>query len=190
MKTIIFEDEVAYKTKYEGYYVCKSGKVVTVKIKGGRGLLDYDNPREHCYKIDKDGYAEVCISFVENGIHKRKYIRVHRLVYETICGDIPDDLTIDHIDSNRRNNSIENLALISRAENTRKALKGKKSSKRAMYSLYKDEIFLGVFDRLELESMIGVKHKDYYQDTKNKQQLLLQGYKWNIESVEDIQRIS
>lgn len=33
MEEIIFENEIAYKTKYDGYYVTKSGKVITtIKI--------------------------------------------------------------------------------------------------------------------------------------------------------------
>ena len=32
MKEIIFENEIAYKTKYDGYYVTKSGKVITTKV--------------------------------------------------------------------------------------------------------------------------------------------------------------
>lgn len=33
MEEIIFENEIAYKTKYDGYYVTKSGKVITTKVK-------------------------------------------------------------------------------------------------------------------------------------------------------------
>lgn len=190
MDTILFENEIAYKTKYDGYYVTRSGKVITIKIKGGQGSLDYDNPREHCYKVDKDGYLEVCLSFVKYGKHKRKYIRVHRLVYETIVGVIPEEMTIDHIDSNPSNNNICNLQVMPRDENTRKALKNKKSPKKFLYNLYQNNLFLGTYDRKELENLIGLKYKDFYKDTYNKKQLLLQGYRWNLESVEDIERIS
>lgn len=190
MDKIKFENEIAYKTKYVGYYVTKSGKVLSVKVKGGQGSLDYTNPREHNYKIDKDGYLEVCLSFVENGKHKRKYVRVHRLVYETIIGDIPDNLTIDHKDTNVQNNDISNLQLMTREDNTRKATKNKKSPKRYKYHLYKNEEYIGTYDRKELENLIGLKYKDFYKETTNKKQLLLQGYKWILESVEDIERIS
>lgn len=190
MDTILFENEIAYKTKYNGYYVTKSGKVITTKIKGGQGSLDYNHPREHYYKVDKDGYLEVCISFIENHTHKRKYYRVHRLVYETIIGDIPNELTVDHIDSNTQNNNINNLQLMSRENNTRKALKYKKSTKRFKYKLYKNNLYLGTYDRKELKNLIGLRHKDFYSETSNKKQLLLQGYKWNLESVEDIEKVS
>lgn len=180
MEEIIFENEIAYKTKYDGYYVTKSGKVITTKVKGGQGRINMFQPREHCYKVDKDGYLEVCLSFIENNRHIRKYYRVHRLVYETLMGDIPQELTIDHIDANPQNNSIENLQILTRENNTRKALKNKKSPKRFMYQLYKNNIYVGTFDRKELGKNIGLKGKDFYQDTNNKKQLLLQGYQWNL----------
>lgn len=180
MEKIIFENEIAYKTKYDGYYVTKSGKVITTKVKGGQGRINIFQPREHCYKVDKDGYLEVCLSFIENNRHIRKYYRVHRLVYETLMGDIPQELTIDHIDANPQNNSIENLQILTRENNTRKALKNKKSPKRFMYQLYKNNIYVGTFDRKELGKNIGLKGKDFYQDTNNKEQLLLQGYQWNL----------
>lgn len=180
MEEIIFENEIAYKTKYDGYYVTKSGKVITTKVKGGQGRINIFQPREHCYKVDKDGYLEVCLSFIENNRHIRKYYRVHRLVYETLMGDIPQELTIDHIDANPQNNSIENLQILTRENNTRKALKNKKSPKRFMYQLYKNNIYVGTFDRKELAKNIGLKGKDFYQDTNNKKQLLLQGYQWNL----------
>lgn len=180
MEEIIFENEIAYKTKYDGYYVTKSGKVITTKVKGGQGRINIFQPREYCYKVDKDGYLEVCLSFIENNRHIRKYYRVHRLVYETLMGDIPQELTIDHIDANPQNNSIENLQILTRENNTRKALKNKKSPKRFMYQLYKNNIYVGTFDRKELGKNIGLKGKDFYQDTNNKKQLLLQGYQWNL----------
>ena len=144
MEEIIFENEIAYKTKYDGYYVTKSGKVITTKVKGGQGRINIFQPREHCYKVDKDGYLEVCLSFIEKNRHIRKYYRVHRLAYETLMGDIPQELTIDHIDANPQNNSIENLQILTRENNTRKALKNKKSPKRFMYQLYKNNIYVYV----------------------------------------------
>lgn len=180
MEEIIFENEIAYTTKYDGYYVTKSGKVITTKVKGGQGRINIFQPREHCYKVDKDGYLEVCLSFIEKNRHIRKYYRVHRLIYETLIGDIPQELTIDHIDANPQNNSIENLQILTRENNTRKALKNKKSPKRFMYQLYKNNIYVGTFDRKELGKNIGLKGKDFYQDTNNKKQLLLQGYQWNL----------
>ena len=166
-----------------------SGKIISVKKKGGQGSIDLSVPREHSYKINKDGYLECCFSVIENGKQKRVYKRVHRVVYETFCSPIPDELTIDHIDKNTKNNSISNLRLLTREENTRIALKGKKSPKRFLYKLFLNGQLLGIFDRLELKERIGLGLKDYYKDTSNVKRLRKLGYEWNVVSVEDIERI-
>lgn len=46
---------------------------------------------------------------------------VHRLVYETFVGEIPEGMTIDHIDGNKLNNHITNLQLLPLADNVIKA---------------------------------------------------------------------
>lgn len=187
---ITFENELAYKTAYDGYYATMSGKIISVKKKGGQGSIDLSAPREHSYKIDKDGYLECCISVIENGKHKRLYRRVHRVVYETFYGPISDELTVDHIDKNTKNNSISNLRLLTREENTRTALKGKKSPKRFLYKLLFNGQPLGIFDRLELKERIGLGLKDYYRDTSNVKRLRKLGYEWIVVSVEDIEKVS
>ena len=42
---------------------------------------------------------------------------VHRMVYEAFKGEIPEGLEIDHIDRNKRNNSPDNLRVVTRSEN-------------------------------------------------------------------------
>ena len=155
---LLFNNEIAKETKYKGYFATKSGKILTAKVKGGQGKIDYDKLREHCYKIDKDGYCEVLLS--ENNI--RKYMRVHRLVWETFNGEIIDDLTIDHIDKNVSNNCLSNLRLLTRDENTRIANQGKISPNRFLY-LYNNEIY----DRKELQNMLNFSTK-FWHTKKNK----------------------
>lgn len=48
---------------------------------------------------------------------KRKNHMVHRLVYETHIGKIPEDLVINHMDLMKNNPSIENLEVVSIAQN-------------------------------------------------------------------------
>ena len=130
MKYINFNDELFKSTEFEGYYVSESGKIISTKIKGGQGKLDINNPRYHSIKIDKDGYCEVCISIIENGVHKRKYRRLHRLIWETFNGKIENELTVDHIDRNKSNNSLINLQLLTRSDNTGKANRLRKGEER------------------------------------------------------------
>lgn len=44
---------------------------------------------------------------------------VHRLVYETFVGPIPDDLVIDHINRNGLDNNLSNLRAVTVTENNR-----------------------------------------------------------------------
>lgn len=45
---------------------------------------------------------------------------IHRLVYETHVGDIPEGKTIDHIDNNPFNNHYSNLQIMTFSENSSK----------------------------------------------------------------------
>jgi hypothetical protein len=66
----------------------------------------------------KKGYVQVRLYDNSGKLGKLKY--VHRLVYQTFKGEIPQGLEIDHIDSNPRNNNISNIQLLSRRDNTDK----------------------------------------------------------------------
>ena len=48
---------------------------------------------------------------------KRKLVAVHRELWEEANGPIPDGFVVDHIDRNRLNNSLDNLRLLSGADN-------------------------------------------------------------------------
>lgn len=61
-----------------------------------------------CYKRP-DKYGIVSI----NG----KYLLIHRAVWIYHNGEIPDNMFIDHIDCDKTNNRIENLRLVSKAQN-------------------------------------------------------------------------
>lgn len=155
---IYFNDEKCYETKYSGYFVTTSGKVITIKKKGGQGSMDPQHPREYCYKVDKDGYLECCLSI--QGVHK--YIRAHRLVYETLCGSIDDNLTIDHIDQNKQNNSINNLRLLPRGKNAALAHQNWKNPNRFFYKVDNE-----VLDRQQIERKYKLSKGFWYQE-KNK----------------------
>lgn len=58
---------------------------------------------------DKDGYLRVLTK-----IGKK---RVHRVIYETFVGTIPDGYEIDHINNIRNDNRLENLRCVTHKEN-------------------------------------------------------------------------
>lgn len=196
---ILFQGEKAKELKgFKGYYATKSGKIISVKKKGGQGSFDVDNPREHSYKVDKDGYLEVCLSIVSNGKHMRKYRRVHRLVWEAFNGEIKNNLTIDHIDRNPRNNKLNNLRLLTREKNTSIAKKGsvpwqkgRKHTTRIQFNVFVHGIYFGTFDRKELSELFNLNKNDFegkrmFRNTARKMKL---GITLEL-FVEDIEKVN
>jgi hypothetical protein len=58
--------------------------------------------------IDRSGYAKVNVN--------RVCYRVHRLIWNYFYGAIPDGLSVDHIDTDKLNNRIENLRLVTQRQ--------------------------------------------------------------------------
>jgi len=88
-----------------GYYISDSGAVYSIF----RNRLRKRN-------IDKDGYCRISFPFPHY-----TNIAIHRLVYKTWIGEIPENYVIDHIDNIKWNNNYHNLQAISSFENSRKA---------------------------------------------------------------------
>ena len=70
-----------------------------------------------------DGYFIITLSQI--GLPKKTVV-VHRFVYECYNGNISDKMEINHKDSNRQNNCIDNLELVTRSENMKHAFAVKK----------------------------------------------------------------
>jgi hypothetical protein len=72
----------------------------------------------HAAPIGTGGYRQVCLS---NGSKQRRCFRIHTLVALAFLGPRPLRAEINHKDSNKTNDSIENLEYISKASNMRHA---------------------------------------------------------------------
>ena len=79
---------------------------------------------------------------------------VHRFVYEYYKGSIPEGFVVDHIDGNKLNNTVNNLQVLSVADNTLKGNTGKVtlSQREEICSLYKE----GKLQR-EIADIFGLK---------------------------------
>jgi hypothetical protein len=89
---------------FENYSIDEEGNVYNSK-----GKLRKVN-------INSGGYKYIHLS--KNG---KLYLRfIHKLIYQTYVGEINDDMTIDHIDNNKLNNSITNLQQLSKYDNWNK----------------------------------------------------------------------
>lgn len=60
------------------------------------------------------GYIKLSLTD-DNG--KQHNWKLHRLIWTVVNGEIPKDLTVNHIDENKENNSISNLNLMTNYEN-------------------------------------------------------------------------
>ena len=78
--------------------------------------------------IDTQQYSRPCLSS-SGYLHfynmkTKKTELLHRVIWEELNGPIPDGLTIDHINSNRVDNRIENLQLLTLKANVQRQIKG------------------------------------------------------------------
>ena len=102
---------------YKGYQVSNKGrvrthgKITTTELHGKRKWAD----RILKLKIGKDKCSRVELWC--DGKHKT--FLVHRLEAIAFLGKVPKDMTVNHKDGNRQNNSIDNLEWCSRADNIR-----------------------------------------------------------------------
>lgn len=93
---------------YENYMVNSIGDIYTKRS----GELMVPRP-------DKDGYLYLCL--YNTVTNKRMTVRIQRAVIYTFGSPPPADMidpTVDHIDGNRFNNSIDNLRWLSRSDNS------------------------------------------------------------------------
>ena len=98
-----FKDIVGYENLYQ---ISNKGRVKSLKFNKERIL----KPR------DKNGYYKITLH--KDGL--KKECRIHQLVAvtflnHTLCGN---SIVVNHIDGDKTNNAVENLELISSAENT------------------------------------------------------------------------
>ena len=92
---------------FTNYAASKEGEILNVKT----GRIFKKN-------LSYKGYYHFKIS--DKKLIKPKNYYIHRFEWECIKGVIPEGFVIDHIDSVRTNNKIENLQLLTLAENVRK----------------------------------------------------------------------
>lgn len=96
-----------YNKKYK-CYVSKEGLVYGVK--NGKLVLRSLKP------FPKKKYIRVYVWDYETNKNISK--RLHRLVWETFNGEIPEGMQIDHIDGNPENNRLDNLRCVTAKENS------------------------------------------------------------------------
>ena len=92
---------------FTNYAASKDGEILNVTT--GRILKK---------NLTDQGYYQFRIS--DKNLSKPKSYYIHRFEWECVKGDIPEGHVIDHHDSVKTNNKIENLQLLTVSENIRK----------------------------------------------------------------------
>jgi hypothetical protein len=113
-----------YNNKYK---ITEEGEVISSMWKKAKVL------KPQRASQSKKGYFQVRLFNEKYPKGKLQY--VHRLVWETFKGEIPEGKEIDHIDGDTTNNSIDNLQLLTPRNNKTKYYKGKDTHWRE----YRDE---------------------------------------------------
>ncbi len=67
---------------------------------------------------DKDGYLRISVG--RNKGQTTYNESLHRIMYRAFVGEIPEGMSVDHIDNNRLNNHPSNLQLMTMEENAEK----------------------------------------------------------------------
>lgn len=144
---------------YEGRY--------EIDTEGTVWSLNYNNSKERrpLAQGDRRGYA--CVDLY-SGTHKsRKRISIHRLVAEAFLPDYSEDLQVDHINCNKKDNRVENIRMVTAIQNSQRA-KGKGSylqpsgKYRSTIKVKHKSIHLGMFDTEEEAMLIYQQAKKFY----------------------------
>lgn len=101
--------------------------------------------KEEIWKKHKSGYwvssfgrikgqkVEYLKSTMTNGYEMSSLGLLHRIIVETFIGEIPKDREVNHIDHIKTNNRLDNLEIVTRSENQKKAyLTGKSIAKKGV----------------------------------------------------------
>nr|DAH89677.1 MAG TPA: DNA POLYMERASE [Caudoviricetes sp.] len=113
---------------WPGYLASSEGKVFSIKMPGGRGVLDYNHPHE---LVPRDwGNRGRLRVYLRKNNHKKYAFSVSHLVWMAFnnASFVPEGYVIDHIDCNPRNNQPSNLQCITYADNTKRSYYNTRSS--------------------------------------------------------------
>lgn len=144
-----------YNKKYNRY-VTKNGLVYRLS-KEEKLILCSQHYTSHNYLVVK-----------ANG----ENVRVHRLVWETFKGEIPDGYEIDHLDGNKENNDLDNLSCVTHKENMNNPNTLNKQKCSHNTKEFKERISESNTGRTPVnkgipKSEFGIKFKEHYGITKS-----------------------
>lgn len=142
---------------FDGYEIDNVGNVFTTKESNRlKSKKDY----KLSVRRNTAGYHQVVLYSNK----KSHQVLVHRLMWKTFVGEIPKNMSIDHIDNDLTNNVLSNLQLMSHSDNMKKMWDNRGRSKKKDIVL--DWITRG-YDREFISDNLGIT-KSYISMIVNK----------------------
>ena len=126
---------------YEGLYqVSNMGRVKSldrlVKHPKSKDIYRKINEKILVAAIEKKGYVRVCL----NKEGKHKVVRIHRLVAEAFLPNIENKATVDHINTIKTDNRVQNLRWATQKENCNNELTKKQVSEEPKEKRFPKEV--------------------------------------------------
>ena len=146
---------------FDGIYtITPHGDVFSYKYKKKRKL------KPQRASQSKKGYYQVRL-FQDKGDRFGKLYYIHRLMWETFKGGIPEGKEMDHINGDTANNNIDNLQLITRRRNVHKSLEERfgPSLRTHRDAIIRDYEKLGTY--FKVADKWGVSHQQIYRVIKD-----------------------
>ena len=146
--------QIKYHIKYNKANLDKEWKPLNFNSQYGINidgeLINFKNKRL-IYGSNRNGYKRFKC---DNHVYS-----IHRLVYETFIGPIPENMLIDHIDGNRANNSLTNLRLVSQSNNMKSAMDNGHKGQIPVLQFDKQGKFIQEFSTIQAAAdVVGVTH--------------------------------
>lgn len=150
---------------HDGYFADELGNIYSNKGKGGSFRKLKLSPISK-----KNKHLRVMFS------GDRRYYRVHRVIYRTFIGEIPEGKVICHKDDDPNNNRLSNLYAGTHSENVRdaavngKKLKGEqiRNSKLKEYDVIEILSLFGKMRNVDIANMFGVDKSTITDIFKNR----------------------
>lgn len=142
-----------------------------VQLKGYEGYYFDEDFNIWSFKRRKPKMLKLCPRWKNKGSRQkhlrvninRKYLTIHRLVYETFKGEIPEGQMVRHLDDNEFNNRPENLALGTHKDNVQDCIRNGNYKGKITQAQAREIILLAVhFKGVEIAEFYEVHPKTIY----------------------------